>query len=268
MPILIRKFVSFLQKFAPLELAEEWDNVGLLVGDEDATIDRVMTCLTLTPDVAQEAIEHQVGLVVSHHPIMFRPVKTLTSRTTEGQMLLDLIGHQVAVYSPHTAFDSALLGINQSLAEQFGLLSIKPIREIDDPKLPNGSGSGRYGKLKRATTLEKFLDRVRKVLNVTNLQYVGELDSRIATVGVACGSAAEYLRDAHRLGCDLLVTGEGRFHACLESRALGIPMILAGHFATERPAVESLAEIIAQQFPELETWASEVETDPLEWSLG
>lgn len=268
MPQKLTNIVEFLREFAPLELAEDWDNVGLLVGDEDASVRRVMTCLTLTPDVAAEAIEKEAELIVTHHPIMFRPLKKLTSKSSEGKMLLDLIAGGVAVYSPHTAFDSASLGINQRLANDLGLTSVAPIRLNEDDRLSADSGSGRYGKLKQTMTLGKFLDRVKTVLNVPHLQYVGDLDCKISKVGVACGSAAEFLRDAQQLGCDVLLTGEARFHACLEARTLETSMILAGHFATERPAVEELAKVISSALTGLKTWASETETDPLEWSVS
>ncbi len=268
MPQKLKKVVEFLRSFAPLELAEGWDNVGLLVGDENATIQRVMTCLTLTPDVAEEAIKYQAELIVSHHPIMFRSINRITTRNSEGRMLLDLISNGIAVYSPHTAFDSTALGINEQLAIDFGLTSIKPIRLIENKNVPTGSGSGRYGKLKRGMKLDKFLERVKKALGVPYLQYTGNLSMKINTVGVACGSAAEYLRDARRLGCDVLVTGEARFHASLEARTLNTAMIIAGHYATERPAVERLAKLLVEEFPKLETWASEIETDPVDWSVS
>ena len=108
---------EFLDAFAPPDLAEDWDNVGLLVGDRETAGDRLMTCLTVTPASANEAIDGGADLVITHHPLPFRPLKHLTTDTTPGRLLLDLIRAGIAVYSPHTAFDSAASGINQRLAE-------------------------------------------------------------------------------------------------------------------------------------------------------
>lgn len=119
---------TFLNKFAPLELAEEWDNVGLLVGDRHLPVQRVLTCLTLTPDVADEATNNQVQLIVTHHPVLFRPTQKLTADDPQGAMLLKLIASRIAVYSPHTGYDSAADGINQQLAERLGLSEIAPLR--------------------------------------------------------------------------------------------------------------------------------------------
>src|SRR5579884_2270095 len=102
----VAAIIAFLEEFAPPSLAAEWDNVGLLLGDRQAPVERIMTCLTVTPESAAEAVEAQAQLIVTHHPILFRPVKRLTTANAEGRMLLALVRAGVAVYSPHTAFDN------------------------------------------------------------------------------------------------------------------------------------------------------------------
>jgi dinuclear metal center YbgI/SA1388 family protein len=121
--------VEYLEQFAPPHLAADWDNVGLLLGDREARCERVMTCLTLTQEVAQETIQTNVQLIVTHHPILFRPVQRLTTDTPEGEMLLSLIQAGVAVYSPHTAFDNTAGGINDSLARRLDLVEVAPLRQ-------------------------------------------------------------------------------------------------------------------------------------------
>ncbi len=118
---------DFLKKFAPLDLAAEWDNVGLLLGEESAPVERIMTCLTLTPESAQEAIADKAQLIVTHHPVFFRPVKSLTDSTFEGRMLLSLAKAEIAVYSPHTAFDNNRGGINEMIANRLGLSELTPL---------------------------------------------------------------------------------------------------------------------------------------------
>jgi dinuclear metal center YbgI/SA1388 family protein len=120
--------VEFLEQLAPPGLAADWDNVGLLLGDRTAAVQRLMTCLTVTPDSAAEAIEAGAQLIVAHHPILFRPVKRLTGATPEGRMLLALARAGVAVYSPHTAFDNTSRGINEILAGRFELQNLGSLR--------------------------------------------------------------------------------------------------------------------------------------------
>lgn len=364
----VRHVCQFLQELAPLTLAEEWDNVGLLLGDEASSVNRILTCLTLTPDVAEEAIQLGAKLVVTHHPVLFKPVKKLNSSSSEGRMLLKLLRHEIAVYSPHTAYDNAPTGINQQLAELLELKEIAPLRPhptaplsdlfkvvtyvpvqqheavrralwdagaggigsyrecsfnvrgvgtffgLDDshpavgaagrfeqveevrvevicpanrlePALaalreahpyevpaidvlalcvpPDGSGTGRFGRLPQPLTLVELNRLIGERLHQPSMQFVGDPALLIEKLGIACGAAAEFLRDAHRAGCQALLTGEARFHACLEARDLGLALLLPGHYATERPAMEELARRLTAQFPRIVTTASQREHDPV-----
>lgn len=117
----------FLDRFAPSGLAAEWDNVGLLLGERDSEINRIMTCLTVTPTTAAEAIERGANLIITHHPVLFRGAKKLTSDSSDGQMILDLIKAGIAVYSPHTAFDNTKGGINELLANKLNLQDVAPL---------------------------------------------------------------------------------------------------------------------------------------------
>ncbi|MCX7393405.1 MAG: Nif3-like dinuclear metal center hexameric protein [Planctomycetales bacterium] len=368
-PVSVQNICHYMQQIAPLSLAEDWDNVGLLLGDEETIVARVMTCLTLTPEVAEEAIELGARLVVTHHPLLFSPVKRVNSTTAEGRLLLKLMQHGMAVYSPHTAYDNAETGINQQLAELMELTEIAPLRtrpasvfnelykietyvpelQLDVVRqalwdagagalgnyrnwsfnlrgsgtflgtdksrpsvgqvgrlehveeisvavvcpanrvehvvqqlrlihpyespaidvislkgLPDGTGTGRYGRLSKIMSLGELNQWVGARLSQPTVQFVGDPLMPVEKLGIACGSAAEFLRDAHRLGCQALLTGEARFHACLEARDLKMAMILPGHFATERPAMEELACRLASRFPGLIVTASVKERDPVQ----
>ena len=252
-----------LRSLAPHHLAEDWDNVGLLVGDRERPVKRIMTCLTVTPESVQEAIDQQVELIVAHHPIPFRPLKRLTTEETTGRLLLLLIDAGIAVYSPHTAFDSARDGINQRLAEGVGLLRIQPLEPIEND--PDGLGAGRWGELAESLALVDVAARLKEFLKIEGLHMVGAPTQPIQRVAVACGSAGQFLGAAQQHQCDLLITGETSFHTCLAAAADQIAMLLPGHYASERFAVESLAESLGRHFPELVVWASQEEADPLQW---
>lgn len=254
----------FLETFAPISLAEDWDNVGLLVGDAQQPVERVMTCLTITPASAAEAVRSRANLIVAHHPLPFKPLKRLTTASTPGRLLLELIRGGVAVYSPHTAFDSAAEGINQQLAEGLGLTAIEPL--VVKPTDPTGLGSGRFGRLSKPSPLSEVAGRVKTLLRVKHVQAVGDLKRSISSLAVACGSAGSFLEPAARAGCDLLVTGETSFHTCLEAEASDVALLLPGHYASERFAVERLAEVLGKQFSNVEVWASRDERDPLVWA--
>lgn len=270
----IDDIARFLEDFAPLRLAEDWDNVGLLVGDRQRPAQRVMTCLTITPNSAREAIAERADLIVAHHPLPFAAQRRLTTDTHDGRLLWDLIGAGVSIYSPHTAFDSAREGINQRLAEGLELLEIAPLVPSAQTMAEcAGSGNkgpivgaGRYGRLAEPITLAELADRVKAFLSIEQLQRVGAADHAIHRVAIACGSGGELLAAARQTGCECLLTGEARFHTCLEAEAAGVALLLAGHYATERFGVERLAEVLASHFAEIAVWASRRERDPLVWS--
>lgn len=260
----LREICACLHALAPPSLAEDWDNVGLLTGDPAMDVARVMTCLTVTPESAGEAVARQADLVVSHHPLPFRPVQRLVTDTTVGRLLWQLTTHRIAVYSPHTAFDSARHGINQHLAAGLGLEGILPLLPIAGA--PADTGRGRMGCLPQPATLHDVIGRLKQFLTLEHLHYVGALDHRITRVGVACGAAGEFLLPAREAGCHLLVLGETNLHTCLEALATGVALALPGHFASERFGVERLADELATAFPQVEVWASADERDPLAWA--
>ena len=267
---------GLLSQIAPLKLAESWDNVGLLVGDRKSEINNVMTCLTVTPAVVAEAIEQQVDLVVAHHPLPFQPLKRITSDTATGKMLLDLIGNGIAIYSAHTAYDSALNGINQQWCQKLGIENSKPLIEISESlssqtassdekpeSLDSPLGSGRYGRLQEPSTLVGLAERATTVIGAPPARLVGDAHKIIKKIGFACGSGGSFVGSAARCGCDALITGEATFHVCLEAESKGIGLILLGHYYSERFAMESMAQMLSEEFPDLRIWASELETDPI-----
>ena len=218
----VAAIAAFLEQLAPFRLAEDWDNVGLLVGHRDRNVTKLMTCLTVTPASAAEAVEAGAELIVTHHPMPFAAMKRLTADTTVGRVLLDLIAAHVAVFSAHTAFDSAGEGINQRLAAGLELRGIAPLVPH-----PEGQGTGRWGWLADPLSLGQLAERLKQFLAIERLQLVGDPEQTVRTVAVACGAAGELLDAARQNGCDAMVLGEARFHTCLEAEALGIGLLAA-----------------------------------------
>jgi dinuclear metal center YbgI/SA1388 family protein len=279
---------SKLSQWAPPSLAESWDNTGLLLGDRHAPVLKVMTCLTITPLVVEEAIGRRVSLIVSHHPLPFRPIREITTDQTTGRLLWDLATHRVNVLSLHTRYDSAVAGINQQLAETLQLVDVQPLElpgfPSSNPGLPGSAsgvlsqsnptaasspgqvgGRGRWGRFSVPRSLTSIANSLKQALKVSQIQHVSSGRTEIQTAAIGCGSAGEFLKDAKQRGCELLLVGETNFHTCLEAQAAKIELLLVGHFASERFAQEVLAQRLAIEFPTLEVWCSESETDPIGW---
>ncbi|QDU91585.1 Putative GTP cyclohydrolase 1 type 2 [Pirellulimonas nuda] len=253
----VRQLCQSLEGAAPLALAEPWDNVGLLLGARDAPVERVMTCLTVTPATAAEAVRERAQLVVSHHPLPFRPLKTIVDDAPPGRLVLSLAAAGVAVYSAHTAYDSAVGGVNDQIADGLNLTDVLPLLESDA-----GVGSGRIGVCVEDSFAELCLAAAR-FFGIASLRTVGAGQDAVDRVAIACGSGGSLLEGAIAAGASAMVTGEMTFHDCLAAEAAGVGVVLLGHYASERFAMQSLAARLAAAHPELTVWASRDERDPL-----
>ncbi len=281
----LQALIDFMETICPPSLAEEWDNVGLLLGSRSAKIEKVLTCLTIDRAVVDEAIATGADCIVSHHPFPFHSGKKWTTDTTDGTLLLKLAGAHIATYSPHTAHDSAFFGINRQLAEGLGLVDVKPLYEgklkatramldgldeidaqfLEDDLKGEGAtlGTGRIGRFEKPKSFAAFVAQVKDMLQIDRLLVVGSDAKTVSTVAIGCGAADEFAGEAATKGADAILMGEARFHTCVEARARNLGVVLAGHYATERFSAAILAERIARKFPELIVSPSVKESDPI-----
>lgn len=254
--------IAELERMAPLRLAADWDAVGLLVTPRRTVIDRVLTCLTLTPEVAAEAARERADLVVTHHPVPFRPMARITSDTGPGAALLELVHAGAGVWSGHTAWDSAAGGINDQLAALLGLVHVAPL--VPDAETPL-AGFGRMGSAAPGRTVADLARLAAERLGARHVQVVGPADRAAGRVGIVCGSGGDAVADVRRGGCDTLLTGEIKLHDATAARAAGLAVIAVGHHASERFSMPVLAERLAAAVPGLTAWASRDEADPIGW---
>jgi len=250
-----------LERIAPLRLAAEWDSVGLLVAPRNA-IRRVMTCLTLTPEVADEAVRERIDLVVTHHPLPFRPVDRITPDTATGRVLLALIGSGCGVWSSHTAWDSGSGGINQQLAAMLSLASVTPITpDSEDATI----GFGRMGCAPQGITVTSMANLLADRLGAARIQIVGDRNRAAGRVGIVCGSGGDLIGEVAAAGCQTLLTGELKLHQALEAIASGLAVIAVGHHASEHFSLASLGGRLAEAIPGIEVTASASDRDPITW---
>lgn len=253
---------SALERIAPLRLAAAWDTVGLLVQPGRDAVERVLTCLTLTPAVAAEAARERIDLVVTHHPLPFRPVGRITADTGPGTALLALIGAGVGVWSSHTAWDSAAGGINDQLAALLGLAHVAPIEPDRETSL---AGCGRMGGAAAGVSVAAVARRAAERLAAAHVQVVGDPDRPAGRVGIVCGSGGDMVDAVRRGGCDTLLTGEIKLHQATEALAAGLAVIAVGHHASEHFSMAVLADRLAAAVPGLACRPSRDERDPIGW---
>jgi dinuclear metal center YbgI/SA1388 family protein len=260
----LREILDLMEVWAPSELAEPWDNTGLLIGSPTQPVKHVLTCLTITPSVVQEAQALQTHLVLTHHPVPFRPLQKITTSDYTGRLLWGLASHGIAVVSLHTRYDSAQHGINQQLAEMLTLRDVEPLEPVSAEQHAVG-GRGRWGRLPRAMTAPAIANLLRQHLPIRHIKHVAALDRPIETVAIGCGSAGSLLPLAAQKQCDLLLLGETTFHTCLEAQAMGVDLMLAGHFLSEHFAQQTLGVRLQEHFPSLLINTAISEQDPIQW---
>lgn len=233
----LQQICRFMEQWAPPALAEEWDNPGLLV-DAGSLVRRVLVTLDITPAVVEEA--HRLGcqLVMSHHPVIFKPVRRLQS--ADAAFLLARYG--ISALCAHTNLDAAEGGVNDVLA---GLLELEDVQPLE--------GLGRVGD-QDSISPAQLAEQVGKLLNTPVL--LADAGLPITRVAVVGGSGGEFFEAAARAGAQCLVTGEASHHHGLDALEQGVSVIVAGHFATEWPIVPEMARRLRQAFGELEVLVS------------
>lgn len=254
----VREIESFLYSWAPRELAESWDNVGLLVGDPEAAVERVLVALDITPQVAEEALERGCQLIVAHHPVMncaWHPVQTVRADDRQGRTLTALLRGGVAAICMHTNLDAAEGGVNDQLAKALGLTDTIPLNE---------QKIGRIGTLSCEKPLEQFLHDVVKSLGCRGLRYRsgGRPVRRVAVGGGACG---EYILQALAQGCDTFVTSDLRYNDFLDTQ--GLNLIDAGHFPTEDVVCAEVVRRLQKAFPDIRVSKSAVHHDAVQYYM-
>ncbi len=246
---------KILDDVAPLRYAEKWDNVGLLVGDPDAEIRRVLVTVDYTRGVADE-VQGDCDLVIAYHPPMFAAVK----RVPHEALWAEAVRKGIALYSPHTALDVAPGGTNDFLGDACAMTSREAIRRFSAEE-PAVIGLGRVGDV-APTTLADLVARLKPALGLGHVLVAGDLAHPVRRVAVAAGAGGELLNDATRARADVFLTGEMRHHDALAAVARGTAVIATMHSNSERAAVRAYARTLAARLVDLVVRFSEADADP------
>ena len=248
---------SALYALAPKALAAEWDNVGLLAGSADREGRSVLVALDITEPVVEEAERMGADLIVSHHPVIFHPVKSITDRDPSGRLLIRLVRSGTGAVCMHTNLDAAQGGVNDALASALGLQDAAPVAE---------GGIARIGTLPETMALPGFLARVRNALRPNGIRYVdgGRPIRKAAVGGGACG---DFLWEAAALGCDAFVTADLKYNHFLDAGALGLTVIDAGHFPTEDVVCPVVVRYLREKFPGVQVEKSAVHREVIQYAV-
>lgn len=246
----------FLDGFAPFSSAMDFDNAGLLAGAPETEVRRAVLSLDITPGVVLEAAGADAQLIVSHHPVIFNPLRNLQP----GSAPYLLAQYGIAAICAHTNLDLAPGGVNTCLAERLGLRNPVPAAKDERSGLPAalaGETPGTFSPL-------EFAQSVRDALGCANLFYA-DGGRRITKAGLCSGSGCEYLPAAAALGCQAFVTGEAKHHELLAAKELGVTLVAAGHYSTEEVVIGPLTARLRAAFPEVDFFETKAYRCPAEF---
>lgn len=222
----------------PRSLSEEWDNDGLMVEANEKEIKKVLVTLDATLPAIEYAVLHGFDCIVTHHPLIFRPLGRVTLDSNIARRVMLLINNGISVMSFHTRLDKVGGGVNDALAARLGLKNVTPLPSL-----------GVVGELDEETPLREFAEYVRDMLSCDSVRF-SDARKPVRRVAVVGGSGDDLIPEAICAGADTFVTGEGHHNTFADAAESGINYVVAGHYETEDPVCERLAGLIKEAAPD------------------
>ncbi len=252
--VTVGEILKYMEELAPYELAESWDNVGLLCGDREQEVDSVVCALDVTIDVIREAKEKGASLIVAHHPAIFTSVSRVTEDDRTGKILREAIRGGISLICMHTNLDCANGGVNDALAAALSLTNVVNMEAGENRML------GRVGDLSQELSPEKFAAFVKERLLAGGVRFCNGRHPvrRVAVGGGACGKLMD---QAIEKGADAFVIGDSSYDLMQKAESLGLTLVDAGHFPTENTVVPGIAKKLESAFPSVKAWVSEKHAD-------
>ena len=232
----IKDIFEYLCDFAPLEKQLSFDNAGFLVGRQDAEVKKVLLSLDVTPDVVEEAAEGGYELIVSHHPVIFNALKSVTD-----EKLMKLVENRISVISMHTNLDIIEGGVNDVLLSVLG---------AERDGVLDNECCGRTGHFDVPISLSIFLELCKNKLYANGLRYY-DAGRPVKNIAVLGGAGGDELEDVISKGCDTYLTSDIKYHEFLLAQEKGINLVDGDHFGTENPVMDMLCRKLSERFPEI-----------------
>lgn len=250
--ITAKDIYNYIDSFAPFETAMNFDNVGLLVGNPQKNINKAIVTLDVTSEVINEAVQKQAELIISHHPVIFNPIKSVLSNSIP----YILAQNNLTVISAHTNLDIARDGVNDTLAEKIG---VQIDKYFDDE-------CALTGHLNVEQSCEELAYYIKEQLNCNGIRFT-KCNNKIKNIVVSCGAGGNNVFLAKKLNADALVTGEIKHHEIIFANENNISIFDVGHYRSEDIIIEKLAIKLSKEFPNVEFEKSEAFTDKTEYII-
>ena len=256
--IKVNNIIKEMELLAPTYLKEDFDNVGLMVGDKNKEVKKVLLALDCTLKVIEEAKKENVELIITHHPLIFKRPSSITTDTLQGKKIIELIKNDISLYSSHTNLDSVENGLNDTIVSILGFDNFKI---LEKNKRDDKAGLGRIVSLNESIQLEDLISKIKKSLNINNLRVVKGKD-KVNKIAIINGSGQNFIGKAVALGADCIITGDTTYHFASDYKEMEISILDVGHFASEQITFFNVMENLKEKFKDVEFITSTVEEDP------
>ncbi|MBO7246915.1 MAG: Nif3-like dinuclear metal center hexameric protein [Bacteroidaceae bacterium] len=257
----IGKIIDALEGFAPLPLQDDFDNSGLQVGVTETEATGALLCLDVTEAVVNEAISSGCNLIISHHPLLFTPLKYVTDSDYIGRCVIKAIRNGITIYAAHTNLDNAAQGVNRQIADMLGLTDLAPLQDKGD-----GNGAGIIGNLPEPVTEVQFLEKVKELFRQSVVKHNGELGRSVSIVALCGGSGAFLIKSAAAQGADLFITGEIGFHRMFGFDGI-MKLVEIGHYESEQFTIDLLYNKLGELCSGLKLVKTNVKTNPVNYCI-
>jgi GTP cyclohydrolase I len=237
----VADIMEAMEVFAPLHLAESWDNCGLQIGSRAWTVGRIRLALDPTTEVIQAAARDKVDLIITHHPLIFHPLRSIDLQTPVGRTIESALNAKTALYCAHTNLDSARQGVNDALAGAIGLKNTAPLVPADNPLDDANAGMGRIGRLPRVQTLKGLIAQIKASFRLDYIRYAGNPELKIDQAAVCSGSGSSLIPAFLSTAAQVYISGDLRYHDARDIQEAGRALIDIGHFHSERLILDPLA---------------------------
>lgn len=245
----VKDIIDILETVIPADMAESWDNVGLLVGNENATVNKVLIALDPVTSVINEALLLNADLIITHHPIMFSPINKVTPKTYDGKIISTLLENKINLCAMHTNLDYYRKGLNYMAAKALNLVSVQPL--VPHEKYEN-AGMGVIGYLPFAVpiSLDSLAEYVKSAFKADFVKFAGAAEADMHKIAIVTGSGTDYIDAAIAQQADVLITGDIKYHTAVDAVERGLYLIDAGHFDTEKNAINLFYKLLYDKLKE------------------
>ncbi len=250
----------FFDAHYPLDLAYDWDNVGLQIGTLNKEITGALLTLDVTKDVVDEALDKGCNLIIAHHPLIFTPLKSVLSDTYKGQVIEKLIKHDIALYVSHTNYDLGHAGMNAVLASRLNLKDDDVLEMVTETH-----GIGRIGKLHKKMPLKEAVEYIKQCLEMPHGRLITSNPNKdVLTVAISGGSGASHMFEAKKKGADVYITGDVSYHQAHDMLQMGLTALDIGHYA-EKHFAKALMNELVEYGATFTIYESEINLDPFNY---